>query len=174
MYIYLSALIVICSSLWVIADSLSKKIPMSQRGYTAFNGPIAWGILCLALWLAGFPLYLVRRHGTLTERGEAGKAKAGTRIGVCVILAWIAVVALSLFTVTRVSDEELTEHIRNSISTAWSKDDRMSAAKIDELTLIHGEGNEYQGVMKFHLGQESSTVKLDITYDGTNFTWEIK
>ena len=58
---YLLFLVVIGSSIWVVADAKSIGIRKGQiKGFSDL-GPWGWFFACLLLWIVGFPLYLVQR-----------------------------------------------------------------------------------------------------------------
>jgi uncharacterized membrane protein len=61
-------LIVIGTSVWVGFDAQANKITSSAGEYTAWNGAVGWVLICLLLWIVGFPAYLVRRGKLLGER----------------------------------------------------------------------------------------------------------
>jgi len=54
-------LIIIGTSIWVFFDA--KKIGVKKGKMKGiFNmGPGGWFIVCLLLWIIGFPLYLIKR-----------------------------------------------------------------------------------------------------------------
>ncbi len=69
MFFALVMLGVIASSVWVLVDAETHKVPANRRKpYSASNGSAAWFIGCLLLWIVGFPWYLIARSAVLAER----------------------------------------------------------------------------------------------------------
>lgn len=54
-------IVVIASSIWVLADSVSIGVKRGQIKGMLGMGPFGWFIGCLILWLIVFPLYLAKR-----------------------------------------------------------------------------------------------------------------
>lgn len=55
-------LIVVGSSIWVVADAASLGARRGVRpGKNLDNGPVTWLIGCLLLWIVVFPMYLAAR-----------------------------------------------------------------------------------------------------------------
>lgn len=68
MFFPLVVLCIIGSSVWVLVDAESHKVPMSKKKpYSPSNGSVAWFIGCLLLWIIGFPWYLIVRSAVLAE-----------------------------------------------------------------------------------------------------------
>ena len=59
---YLLYIIVIVTSIWVVADAKTIGVRKGQmKGFTDM-GPWGWFIACLLLWIIGFPIYLAKRN----------------------------------------------------------------------------------------------------------------
>jgi hypothetical protein len=54
-------LLVIGTSLWVLFDANSIGVKKGQIKGMGDMGPAGWFIVCLLLWIVGFPLYLAKR-----------------------------------------------------------------------------------------------------------------
>jgi len=54
-------LVVIGTSVWVLIDSKKIGVKKGQLKGIANMGPGGWFIVCLLLWIVGFPYYLVKR-----------------------------------------------------------------------------------------------------------------
>lgn len=58
---YLGFVIVIGSSIWVVADAKTIGVQKGQvKGFSDL-GPWGWFFACLLLWLVAFPIYLAKR-----------------------------------------------------------------------------------------------------------------
>ena len=55
-------LLVIGTSIWVLFDARSIGIKKGQMKGLADMGPFGWFIVCLLLWIVGFPMYLAKRN----------------------------------------------------------------------------------------------------------------
>jgi hypothetical protein len=54
-------LIVIGTSIWVVVDAKTIGVKKGQIKGMGNMGPWAWFIVCLFLWIVGFPFYLAKR-----------------------------------------------------------------------------------------------------------------
>ncbi len=66
--VWIVALIVIGSTIWVVVDSKKNQIPTYGEAYTLNTGALTWFIGCVLLWICAFPLYLYRRQKFLNQR----------------------------------------------------------------------------------------------------------
>lgn len=57
----LITMLVIGSSIWVLFDAKNIGVKKGQIEGIANMGPVAWFIVCLLLWIVGFPFYLAKR-----------------------------------------------------------------------------------------------------------------
>jgi len=57
----LIVLIVIVTSIWVFFDAKKIGVKKGQMKGVCNMGPGGWLIVCLLLWIIGFPLYLIKR-----------------------------------------------------------------------------------------------------------------
>ena len=69
MLFWLLLLIVVGTTIWVGFDSAVNRVSMSSKSYYSSGTWLAWVLLCLLLWIVGFPLYLVRRSRTMRASG---------------------------------------------------------------------------------------------------------
>ncbi|MCY3018620.1 MAG: hypothetical protein NTW87_06260 [Planctomycetota bacterium] len=173
-YLILSIAIVVGSSVWAAIDSHLNKITSGKGEYTISNGALAWGLGCLVLWIIVFPYYLVKRYCQLRERNEGRKARVGSLVGLGCLACWVLVMAWSLTVGSRLSTSQLEGRIRDHIESTWSKEPRLSAARISSFALVHTTGNNYEGMLEYELGAERATLKVDVTYDGRIFTWKTR
>ena len=94
----------------------------------------------------------------------------------------------------RMSTEELTQEIKQSMIEHFVKNDDVAEIKLVDLTLVHKGGNEYKGVADVIIENPAADffnnwtgTKLDILkkeieasysveviYDGEMFSWEIQ
>lgn len=54
-------LIVIGTSIWVFFDAKKIGVKKGQMKGVCNMGPGGWFIVCLLLWIIGFPMYLIKR-----------------------------------------------------------------------------------------------------------------
>jgi hypothetical protein len=54
-------IIVIATSIWVLVDAKTIGVKKGQITGVANMGPFRWFIVCLLLWIVGFPFYLAKR-----------------------------------------------------------------------------------------------------------------
>lgn len=54
-------LIVVGTSIWVLADARSIGVKKGQINGIGDMGPWAWFFACLLLWIIAFPIYLAKR-----------------------------------------------------------------------------------------------------------------
>ena len=53
--------VVIVTIIWVLVDAKKIGVQKGQITGIANMGPWSWFVVCLLLWVVGFPLYLVKR-----------------------------------------------------------------------------------------------------------------
>jgi len=53
--------IVVGTSIWVLADAATIGVKKEQIQGIGDMGPLSWFIACLGIWIVGFPLYLAKR-----------------------------------------------------------------------------------------------------------------
>ena len=54
-------IMVIVTSIWVLVDAKTIGVKKGQITGVANMGPFGWFIVCLLLWIVGFPFYLAKR-----------------------------------------------------------------------------------------------------------------
>jgi hypothetical protein len=67
---WISAGVVLVSSLWVAIDARRNRVPTHGNEYNLNTGAFAWFVGCLLLWIVVFPVYLFRRSGFARGGGE--------------------------------------------------------------------------------------------------------
>lgn len=63
---------ILASDVWVAVDSHTHHVAISSKKEYTSNTPALWFISCLLLWIAEFPLYLIRRSETLRVAAASG------------------------------------------------------------------------------------------------------
>lgn len=63
-------LVVVLTTIWVGIDSTSNQIPINTKTTYTSSNPIRWIFACIFMWIVCFPLYLVARSKTLSERNN--------------------------------------------------------------------------------------------------------
>jgi len=58
---YLVWIIVIVTSIWVLVDAKAIGVKKDQIQGMGNLGPEGWFVVCLLLWIVGFPFYLAKR-----------------------------------------------------------------------------------------------------------------
>ena len=94
----------------------------------------------------------------------------------------------------RMSTEELTEQVKQSMIENFAENDDVANIKLVDLKLVHKGNNEYTGVadviienpvadlLNDAFGDDDYKLEknieysynVDVVYDGENFTWEIQ
>lgn len=54
-------LVVIGTSIWVLIDAKKIGVKKGQVTGIANMGPVGWFVVCLLLWIVGFPYDLIKR-----------------------------------------------------------------------------------------------------------------
>ncbi len=54
-------LLILGTSIWVLFDAKTIGVKKGQLEGVADMGPWGWFIVCLLLWIIGFPVYLAKR-----------------------------------------------------------------------------------------------------------------
>ena len=54
-------IIVLVTSIWVLVDAKTIGVKKGQITGVANMGPFGWFVVCLLLWIVGFPFYLAKR-----------------------------------------------------------------------------------------------------------------
>ena len=92
----------------------------------------------------------------------------------------------------RMSTEELTEQVKQSIIETFAENDDMGKIELVDLYLVHKGDNEYTGSVDVIIENPVADLlndwseqdilkknieysyKVDVVYDGENFTWEFR
>ena len=72
-----------------------------------------------------------------------------------------------------ISADALAKDVQSHIEQTWASDPELATARITNLTLVHKGGQQYRGLLEATLYGESVLLGVDVTFDGTNFLWEI-
>lgn len=67
--------------------------------------------------------------------------------------------------------EGLREHLKKDIASELSKLD--NSIKVTDFQLVHEEGNYYNGTLTTKEDGEMFIYDVLVTYDGSNYKWEI-
>ena len=54
-------IIVVVTSIWVYFDAKKIGVKKDQMKGVCNIGPVGWLVVCLFIWIIGFPLYLLKR-----------------------------------------------------------------------------------------------------------------
>jgi len=97
MLILLLFLILVLTTIWVGIDSHRNQIPVGNKPYSGGNA-ILWMVLCV-VWIAFFPVYLVKRAKTLQERNPAASAPVLASVlgGLSIVVVLFCVVGMVLW-----------------------------------------------------------------------------
>lgn len=167
-----TAIIVIASSLWVFYDS--KKISKNPSVFEGEDmGPRGWLILCLFLWVIAFPAYIFKRV-SFSKKDSKLNYFTPILIGSIFVAALIINLVTPLLAPDRLSTSELQDQVQLSILESFSKNRNLSFIKINSLTLIHNNGNHYNGILKYEDQGSPDQLLVDVVYDGNQFMWQIK
>ena len=92
----------------------------------------------------------------------------------------------------RMSTEELTQEIKQNMIEHFAENDDVANVKLVDLKLVHKGGNEYKGMADVIIENPVADLlndwseqdilkknieysyKVDVVYDGENFTWEFR
>ncbi len=64
-------IIVIVSTIWVGIDSHKNQVSSDKNSEYNNGHSVAWVLMCLLIWIIGFPYYLIRRHQVLSGGSSA-------------------------------------------------------------------------------------------------------
>lgn len=62
--------VIISTSIWVWLDAKAIGVKKGQVKGIANLGPTGWLIVCLLLWIVGFPMYLYKRKELKRVNGQ--------------------------------------------------------------------------------------------------------
>ena len=54
-------IVIVATSIWVLVDAKTIGVKKGQIKGLADLGPGGWFVVCLLLWIVGFPMYLAKR-----------------------------------------------------------------------------------------------------------------
>jgi len=81
--------VILGSAIWVLIDAKRIGVQKGQIRGIANIGPVAWFIVCLGIWIVGFPMYLAKRGEYKRVNGKPGGSRVATIVGLCVIVAFL-------------------------------------------------------------------------------------
>lgn len=166
--------IIVTSSIWVLVDARTLGVQKGQIRGIANMGPVAWFIVCLLLWIVGFPMYLAKRPEYKRINGKEGSNAFPTIAGVIAIAIVVLSAVLTFTGDIKVSTQELQVEVEQSIRDTWANEPSLANAKISSFNLIHKTGNQYEGLLDVTLNEEREKLVIDVTYDGKQFMWNAR
>jgi hypothetical protein len=83
----------------------------------------------------------------------------------------LLIFAAMLFTACSLSTEQLAEEVKKDMSASAEFKER--GITVQEFTLVHKGGNEYNGLLKTKEPNGEFTYTVDVVYDGESFTWKV-
>lgn len=167
-------LIVVGSSIWVLIDAKAIGVKMGQIKGIANNGPVGWFIVCLLLWIIGFPLYLAKRGVYKRINGKEGGSTVATVLGLVLIAVQVLVIIMTLTGGIKMTTSDLQKEVRKSIEGTLAKEPAFASAKVLSFGLIHKTGNQYEGLLEFSVNGTAEKHAVDVTYDGKQYIWQIR
>lgn len=172
MSLTISSLIVLSSTIWVFFDAkkLWKNIEVQKNEEI---GPKMWVVGCLLLWIVAFPFYIAKR-ATMKKLVPEINTTASTVVGSIVFLALIINVAAPSMGWVRVQTSDLQNEVLASVQETFAQDSELSTVKVKSLTLIHAQGNRYNGILYTEYDGTDTNLNIDVTYDGENFMWQLR
>jgi len=87
-------------------------------------------------------------------------------------LLFVTLFAMISMMACRLSDKDLAKEIKKSMQQ--SKQFKENDIVIKSLILTKKSGNDYNGILETSEPNGEFTYKVAVTYDGTNYTWEVK
>ena len=166
--------IVLGSSIWVLVDAKSIGVQKGQIKGIANMGPVSWFIVCLLLWIIGFPMYLAKRGEYKRVNGKPGGSSVATIVGLGIIVAYVVVTSMFITGDIKMSTADLQTQIEQSIRETWAKEPALAGATIHSFNLIHKIGNQYEGLLDASIDNKSEKLMIDVTYDGKQFMWQAR
>ena len=143
MLILLLFLLVLLTTIWVGIDSHRNQIPTGNEPYSGGNAA-RWVVMCVVLWIALFPVYLVKRAKTLQERNPASGAPVVASIlgGLSIVIVLFCVVGTVLWgTGIQVVDDQRSV----SQATESKQENPAQNARTKDATLALQAGNDHAG-----------------------------
>ena len=143
MLILLLFLLVVLTTIWVGIDSHRNQIPTGNEPYSGRNAA-RWVVMCGVLWIAFFPVYLVKRAKTLQERNPAAAAPVVASVlgGLSIAIVMFCVVGTVLWgTGIQVVDDQRSV----SQATESKQENPAQNARTKDATLAPQAGNDHTG-----------------------------
>lgn len=131
------------------------------------EGPLTWFFCGLLLWFVAFPLWMARRakYGLQNWCGRA----------VCsALFSFLVFLYATNGPKTGLSIEDLQSKVQQTIQEKLSGRPELAGLKITAFTLIHKEGNRYEGQGKIEMGGVAENFTVDVTYDGKQLLWNYR
>lgn len=93
------------------------------------------------------------------------------------IITSVMLIIVVMFLATcssRISTEELSRQVGNSIKEDFANNEMLSGLKVGNVQLVNTDGNNYSGIVKvFDEEGQSANLDVNVIYDGKYFKWEI-
>ncbi|MBK6679177.1 MAG: hypothetical protein IPI12_09510 [Ignavibacteriales bacterium] len=83
----------------------------------------------------------------------------------------LLIFAAVLFTACSLSTEQLAEEVKKDMTNSAEFKERQIT--VQEFTLVHKAGNEYNGLLKTKEPNGEFTYTVEVVYDGESFTWKV-
>lgn len=76
----------------------------------------------------------------------------------------------------RMNNEDLAAEVLRSMKVAFVENQKFieHSLTVDDLTVVNVKDNQYQGIATIEHLSKKHRVRVDITYDGTTYVWEIE
>jgi hypothetical protein len=181
MLILLLYLILLLTTIWVGIDAHLNRIPTGNKPYSG-GSAVLWVVMCIVLWIAAFPVYLVKRAKTLQERNPAAGAPVVASIlgGLSIVIVMFCIVGTIIWGTgiqvagdERLSDAELAKQVRQAIEGKWRANPASQTVHMKDVTLSRGSGNDYTGIVTAEISGQEKRFPLRVTYDGQHFSFEV-
>jgi hypothetical protein len=131
------------------------------------EGPVAWFFFGLLLWIVALPMWMYRRSSYgLRNLCGASLLVAAIYIG--------SIFALGATGGLKMSTTDLAEQVKQNITQTWAQEPALAGARINSFSLIHKEGNHYEGLLEATADGETEKLAIDVTYDGKQFMWKVR
>jgi hypothetical protein len=181
MLILLLYLILLLTTIWVGIDAHLNRIPTGNKPYSG-GSAVLWVVMCIVLWIAAFPVYLVKRAKTLQERNPAAGAPVVASIvgGLSIVIVMLCIVGTIIWGTgiqtagdQRLSDTELAKQVRQAIEGKWRENPASQTVRMKDVTLSRMGGNDYTGIVTAEISGQEKRFPLRVTYDGQHFSFEV-
>lgn len=165
----------IISSIWVYFDAKALGASNLMRNGGSNLSPFGWASFCLVFWIAGFPMYLLKRSEYKRMNGiPSDKHQIFWVLGFGGALVILLIIVL-FFGTSKLETPQLKDAIELSIKEHFAEKANLKDLKIDAFNLIHNEGNNYTGLLEVSDEKGySRKLRINVIYDGESYMWEVK